>query len=121
LLVSIASAVIAWRAKEQAKRAATLEPRTKAISLVREAIHDATRDGLVTGKTVKSLQEALHLSALVFGQGVRNDLDRAYATADRLNKPSEYRTEQDQDDRIALGKDLHALVARMNKEAKLVC
>ena len=68
LLVSITSAVIAWRAKEQAKRAATLEPRTKAINLVREALFDVTNNGFVEGKTVKSLREALHLSALVFSQ-----------------------------------------------------
>jgi hypothetical protein len=40
VLVSIASAVIAWRAKQQARKAATLGQRIEAINHVRVALHD---------------------------------------------------------------------------------
>jgi K+-sensing histidine kinase KdpD len=84
LLVSITSAVIAWRAKEQARKAATLEPRTKAIGHLREALFDINNNGLVRRETVNSIQAAMHLSVLVFGQQVREALDKAYMRASRL-------------------------------------
>jgi hypothetical protein len=43
LAVSIISAVIAWKAKKQAQKAATLEPRTEAMNYVRNAIDDVVR------------------------------------------------------------------------------
>jgi hypothetical protein len=50
LLVSIASAVIAWRAKQQARKAATLGQRIEAINHVRMALHDLIQDGFVKTK-----------------------------------------------------------------------
>jgi hypothetical protein len=77
LLVAIASAVIAWRAKAQAKKTALLEPRTKAINHVRQAYFDVTNNGLITRDTLNSLLEAMEISRHVFSCKVRRKLDQA--------------------------------------------
>jgi hypothetical protein len=115
-LVSIISLLVA----RSAKQAATLAIRVQAINHVREAFSDVSLHGVVTGKTVTSLREARHLSALVFSRKITNDLDRHFATADRLNVRPEYRAAQKIEDRLALGKDLQALINRMEQEAALV-
>jgi K+-sensing histidine kinase KdpD len=119
LAISIASAVIAWRAKEQAKKAATLEPRTKAINHIRQAHFDITNNGYVTSETINNIQEATNLAALVLSREVRNGLARAYETASGLNVPNKL-ANQHSPDIIELGKDLQKLITRMNDEAALV-
>jgi hypothetical protein len=119
LLVAIASAVIAWRAKEQAKKAATLEPRTMAINHIHQAHFDVTNNGYVTGKTVNSIHEARKIAARVFSREIRTELDRAHATATQLNVANPLET-QHSPDIIKLGKDLQTLITRMNNEAALV-
>jgi hypothetical protein len=86
LLVSIASAVIAWRAKQQARKAATLGQRIEAINHVREALHDLIQDGVVKTKTTYSIRNALHLSAVVFSGRIGRELEQAYTTAYRLTR-----------------------------------
>jgi hypothetical protein len=126
MCAAIASAVfagknarIAEQAKEQSKKAATLEPRTKAINHIRQAHFDITNNGDVTGKTVTNIQEARNLASLVLGREVRTGLDRAYATASRLNVPTPLAT-QHSPDNIKLGEDLQTLITRMSDEAALV-
>ena len=117
LLVSIGSAVIAWRAKEQAKKAATLEPRTKAINHIRQAHFDITNNGYDTRETIDNIQGARNLAALVLSRGVRIELDRAYETASALvpgGLANQYSPEN-----IELGNDLQRLITRMNNEATL--
>jgi hypothetical protein len=74
---------------------------------------------LVRRETVNSIQAAMHLAALVFGRQVREQLDQAYKTASRLCMPPEQRTEKDQQDTTALGREVQALIDRMNREATL--
>jgi hypothetical protein len=119
LLVSLASFVLASKAKQQAQKAATLKHRTEAIDHLRKALFDTNNNGFVTRKTVDSIQKAMHLSALVFSRKVRNELDRAYATVFRLNMPPDQRTDQDVQDTATLGKDLQTLIDRMNQEGTL--
>jgi hypothetical protein len=121
LLVAFGSAVIAWRAKEQAKKAATLEPRTKAINYIRQAHSEVTNGGYVTRETVNNIHEAKNLAALVLSREVRNELDRAYLTASQLNVPVPEKLESQHSPAIReLGKNLETLIARMNEEAALV-
>jgi hypothetical protein len=119
LLVSIASAVIAWRAKQQARKAATLGQRIEAINHVRVALHDLIQDGVVKTKTTDSIRNALHLSAVVFSGRIGRELEQAYATAYRLQDIDRL-TSRDWDDNLDLRKALQTLIARMNEEAALV-
>jgi K+-sensing histidine kinase KdpD len=120
LAVSVVSALLAWRAKEQAKKAVALEPRKKAIDHLRHALSDINTHGLVREETVSSIQDAMHLSALVFGRRVRKQLDQAYKTAFHLREPSERLTDQQHQDTHELAKKLRALIVRMNRETSLV-
>jgi hypothetical protein len=119
LLVSIASAVIAWRAKQQARKAATLGQRIEAINHVREALHDLIQDGVVKTKTTYSIRNALHLSAVVFSGRVGRELEQAYATAYRLQDIDRL-TSRNWDDILNLRKALQMLIDQMNEEAALV-
>jgi hypothetical protein len=119
LLVAFGSAVIAWRAKEQAKKAATLEPRTKAINYIRQAHSGVTNNGFATRETVNNIHEARSLADLVFSREVRNELDRAHVSASRLNVPNPLAT-QHSPENIKLGNDLQTLITQMNDEAALV-
>ena len=115
--VSAISAVIAWRAKEQAKKAATLEPRTKAINHLRQAHFDIINNGYPRRETVNNIQEAKNLADLVLSRTVRNDLDQAYKTASALVPDGS--ANQHSPENIALGNDLQKLITRMNDEATL--
>jgi uncharacterized protein YjiS (DUF1127 family) len=120
LLVSIASALIAWRAKDQARKAATLGQRVEAINHVRWALHDLIQDGVVKTKTENSIRSALHLSALVFSSGIRSKLEQARATAYRLQEvKTSQLTNRDLEDIGTLKKDLQTLIDQMNGEATL--
>lgn len=115
--VSAISAVIAWRAMEQAKKAATLEPRTRAINHLRQACSDITNNGYPRRETVNNIQEAKNLAAIVLSRAVRNDLDWVYETASTLvpgGMANQHSTEN-----IALGNDLQRLITRINNEATL--
>jgi hypothetical protein len=115
--MSAISAVIAWRAKEQAKKAATLEPRTKAINHLRQAYLDITNSGYSRKETVDNIQEAKNLAALVLSRAVRKDIDRAYENASTLVPGG--MANQHSPENIALGNDLQRLITRMNNEATL--
>ena len=118
LLVSIASAVIAWRAKQQARKAATLGHRIEAINHVRVALHDLIQDGFVKTKTTDSIRNALHLSAGVFSGRIGRELEQAYTTAYRLQDIDRL-TSRDWDDNLDLRRALQTLIDRMNEEAAL--
>jgi K+-sensing histidine kinase KdpD len=114
LAVSIVSAVLARKAMQQAKKAATLEPRTKAIEHMRRALFDINNNGLITRNTVNSIRDAMHLAALVFGRDVRKALAQAHSEAPRLNMQSQERKDQEIQDTRALGPKLQQLIDRMN-------
>jgi hypothetical protein len=117
LLISFGSLIVAVQGKRQAKQTGTLKDRTEAINHVREAFSDITRHGLITSKTVESLREARQISLRVFGRRIKRKLDEAHKTAYRLNMPSQDLKDQDIQDTQTLGKELQALLARMNREA----
>ena len=117
LIVAAASFVIAVLAKRQARKGATLEHRVKAIIHVRQAHFDVTNNGYVAVDTIKSIQEARNLAALVFGHKVRNELDQAHETASRLIIAPNRLEHQHSPENTELGKNLQRLIARMNKEA----
>lgn len=117
--MSITSAVIAWRAKQQARRAATLGQRIEAINHVRVALHDLIQDGFFKTKTTDSIRNALHLSAVVFGGRIGKELEQAYTTAYRLQDIDRL-TSRDWDDNLDLRRALQTLIDRMNEEAALV-
>jgi K+-sensing histidine kinase KdpD len=118
LLVAIASAVIAWRAKEQAKKAATLGQRTEAINHIRNAMNETHKDGNITNKTTDSIQRAAHLSRLVFNDSITRTVERAHSISDRLqHTPSERQNERYEQDKDALKRCLDNALDLMNKEA----
>ena len=108
------SASIAEEAKEQALKAATLEPRTRAINHIHQAHFDVTNTGYVTGETVNSIHEARKIAARVFSRQIRTELDRAHATASNKLGANQHSPEN-----IELGNDLQTLITRMNEEAAL--
>jgi hypothetical protein len=118
LLVSITSALIAWRAKEQAKKAATLGQRTEAINHIRNARYDTYKDGNITNKTTDSIQRAAHLSRLVFNDSITQTVERARSISDQIHHtPSEWQNEQYEQDKDALKRCLDNALDLMNKEA----
>jgi hypothetical protein len=121
LLVSVVSCVVAFKSKREVKTAARLESRIKAINHIRDALHDLTRDGIVRATTTASIGKALHRSgALLFTRAVREEIDRAHATAFRLQNVEWQITDRNARETVALRKDLQTLIARMNQEATLL-
>jgi len=120
LLVFVGSAIVVRQAKARARKIANLAHRTEAINYLRSALFEVTKDGFVIANIIKSIAMALHPSELVFSRKLRQDLDRAYRSAYRLNKPlGEPQADHDAQDIVALGKTLQTLIARMNEEASL--
>jgi K+-sensing histidine kinase KdpD len=118
LVVSIASAVIAARAKKQAMKAATLEQRTEAINHIRHAMYDTHKDGNITNKTISDIQRAAHLSRLVFNDSITQTVERARTISDLLqHTPSERQNERYEQDKDALKRCLEGALDLMNKEA----
>ena len=82
VLVTIVSAVLVWRTKQQARQAAT-RARTEAVNYLREAQSDLKNDRSVTPQAVVSLRKAKNLADVVFSSNrVRSDLNRALQTAE---------------------------------------
>src|SRR3981189_2354526 len=81
VLVTIVSAVLVWRTKQQARQAAT-RARTEAVNFLREAQSDLKNDRSVTPQAVVSLRKAKNLADVVFSNRVRSDLNRALQTAE---------------------------------------
>ena len=80
VLVTIVSAVLVWRTKQQARQAATLA-QTEAVNCLHEAQSDLENDRSVTPQAVVSLRKAKNLSDGVFSNRARSDLNRAQASA----------------------------------------
>ena len=102
------------------KTAARLESRIKAINHIRDALHDLTKNGIVRATTTASIGKTLHLSALLFSSRVRQEIDRAHATAHRLQNVEWKFADRDAGNIVALRRDLQTLIARMNQEATLL-
>src|SRR4051794_32303035 len=78
--VSIASVFIAYKAKEQARKAATLTSRIDAIGHLRHALEDVIISS-ITSETLHNIEQAMHLAKLVFSQDVDIVLGVARGTA----------------------------------------
>jgi len=87
VLVTIVSAVLVWRTKQQARQAATLA-QTEAVNCLREAQSDLENDRSVTPQAVVSLRKAKNLSDGVFSNRARSDLNRALQTAEGARAPA---------------------------------
>ena len=120
LFVSLVSCAVAFKTNREVKTAARLKSRIKAINHIRNALHDLTNDGIVRSTTTASIGKALHLSALLFNSPVRQEIDRAHATAYGLQDVKWQTADRDARDIVALRRDLQVLIARMNQEATLL-
>ena len=120
LLVSVVSCVVAFKTKREVKTAARLESRIKAITHIRDALHDLTKDGIVRASTTARIGKTLHLSAPLFSSPVRQEIDRAHATAYRLQNVERQIADSDARHIVELRRDLQTLIARMNQEATLL-
>lgn len=113
-VASVVSAAIAWEAMRQAKRAATLAPRSEAINYLHAAVAALNKGTPLSPEVLQSVQKAKWLADRVFRVGVRDQLDEMLKTIRSLeldpNNPGEW------------GKPiakLESLIARMNEEADL--
>jgi hypothetical protein len=81
LLVAIYSVGVARGAKDQARKAATLAPRTEAILRLRRALNDVTGNH-IDHTTLDNILSAKHVAQLVFKQDIIDRID--VSTARRL-------------------------------------
>jgi hypothetical protein len=140
MCAAIGSAVFARRnartaeqAKEQAKQAALLIPRTEAINHVRTALEYITigyakgEDRLLASpsrakrEARSNIRQAKNLADLVFGKEIGKKLDRALSDAEHLAKLGETSSllALDPDLNLKLRTDLQSLIDEMNPEAAL--
>ena len=116
LLVSLGSAVIAWRAKELARNAALLTPRKEAITHLRRALEEV-RGNQVSRDTINNIREAINLSKLVFSRTIRRELVSVEVAA---SSPSvREQLKPNQGEMVELRERLESVINKMNQEAAL--
>ena len=123
VLVTIVSAVLVWRTKQQARQAAT-RARTEAVNFLREAQSDLKNDRSVTPQAVVSLRKAKNLADVVFSNRVRSDLNRALQTAEGASQRQRLLHEPNVDSKAIeatrkLEEDLQPIIDQMKREAQL--
>ena len=123
VLVTIVSAVLVWRTKQQARQAAT-RSRTEAVNYLREAQSDLKNDRSVTPQAVVSLRKAKNLADVVFSNRVRSDLNRALQTAEGASQRQRLLHEPNVDSKAIeatrkLEEDLQPIIDQMKREAQL--
>ena len=123
VLVTIVSAVLVWRNKQQARQAAT-RARTEAVNYLREAQSDLKNDRSVTPQAVVSLRKAKNLAEVVFSNRVRSDLNRALQTAEGASQRQRLLHEPNVDSKVIeatrkLEEDLQPIIDQMKREAQL--
>ena len=123
VLVTIVSAVLVWRTKQQARQAAT-RARTEAVNYLREAQSELKNDRSVTPQAVVSLRKAKNLADVVFSNEVRSDLNRALQTAEGASQRQRLLHEPNVDSKVIeatrkLEEDLQPIIDQMKREAQL--
>jgi hypothetical protein len=118
LLVSITGAVVAWKAKQQARQAATLGRRIDAINRLRDALSDLEENN-VTCEVLENLRDAKALADVLFSPQVRSDLDHALKEAEHYGARPLPRTFKARDDMLQLESNLQTLIDRMKQEASM--
>jgi hypothetical protein len=123
VLVTIVSAVLVWRTKQQTRQAAT-RARTEAVNYLREAQSDLKNDRSVTPQAVVSLRKAKNLADVVFSNRVRSDLNRALQTAEGASQRQRLLHEPNVDSKAIeatrkLEEDLQPIIDQMKREAQL--
>jgi cell division FtsZ-interacting protein ZapD len=123
VLVTIVSAVLVWRTKQQARQAAT-RARTEAVNYLREAQSDLKNDRSVTPQAVVSLRKAKNLADVVFSNRVRSDLNRALQTAEGASQRQRLLHDPNVDSKAIeasrkLEEDLQPIIDQMKREAQL--
>src|SRR5436190_21102235 len=116
LLVSLGSAVIAWRAKEQARSAALLTPRKEAITHLCRALEEV-RGNQVSRDTINNIREAINLSKLVSSRTIRRELVSVEVAA---SSPSvREQLKPNQGEMVELRERLESVINKMDQEAVL--
>ena len=123
VLVTIVSALLVWRTKQQARQAAT-RARTEAVNYLREAQSDLKNDRSVTPQAVVSLRKAKNLADVVFSNEVRSDLNRALQTAEGASQRQRLLHDPNVDSKAIeatrkLEEDLQPIIDQMKREAQL--
>jgi hypothetical protein len=123
VLVTIVSAVLVWRTKQQARQAAT-RARTEAVNYLREAQSELKNDRSVTPQAVVSLRKAKNLAEVVFSNRVRSDLNRALQTAEGASQRQRLLHDPNVDSKAIeasrkLEEDLQPVIDQMKREAQL--
>ena len=123
VLVTIVSAVLVWRTKQQARQATT-RSRTEAVNYLREAQSDLKNDRSVTPQAVVSLRKAKNLADVAFSNEVRSNLNRALQTAEGASQRQRLLHEPNVDSKVIeatrkLEEDLQPIIDQMKREAQL--
>jgi hypothetical protein len=123
VLVTIVSAVLVWRTKQQARQAAT-RARTEAVNYLREAQSELKNDRSVTPQAVVSLRKTKNLAEVVFSNRVRSDLNRALQTAEGASQRQRLLHDPNVDSKAIeasrkLEEDLQPIIDQMKREAQL--
>ena len=123
VLVTIVSAVLVWRTKQQARQAST-RSRTEAVNYLRETQSDLKNDRSVTPQAVVSLRKAKNLAEVVFSNRVRSDLNRALQTAEGASQRQRLLHDPNVDSKAIeasrkLEEDLQPIIDQMKREAQL--
>jgi hypothetical protein len=121
MVAAIVSAWIAGKAKDQARQAALLEPRTKVINHLLEAVSKIQISRSVTSSSLVSLRAAQDGGRVVFSDKV-GDLDRAIQTANHLIEEQvrdKERGQQDAQTVNSLVQKLKRLMEQMETDAAL--
>jgi len=112
LLVAIYSVCVAWGAKDQARKAATLALRTEAILRLRRALNDVTGNH-IDHTTLDNILSAKHVAQLVFKQDIIDRIDRVHGAASSL------RSQLNDAGMTGLRELIERLIGDMNNEAAL--
>jgi len=115
--ISVASLVQAASAKREAKSAALLSHRLKAIEHIRLAMGDILFDDHINKDTVANLREANHLSKTVF-PSISESVEKLFGIAWRLqDKRFSERTEQEHKEKEFLREQIQKTLQLMLSES----
>jgi hypothetical protein len=85
LVISIGSFVNAQHAKQLARQAALMKPRSEVIEQLREIVSDLRRHRVMTSSTVDNIRAVRNRAETVFNDEIKNGLGRAIETARDLS------------------------------------
>ena len=120
-MISVASLFVSFSAKREAKSAALLSYRLKAVEHIRLAIADILLHDHINKGTVANIRDATQLSRTVFGPSIRASMETLFGTGWKLEgKPFSERTEQEHKEKEFLAEQIQKILQRMLFESAVL-